>query len=107
MFRGSFVWDNPVVPAAVDVRLVLGRPSCGELVALKASARNCRPKFSCSLTALNRDRSALGTLAGRRLGKRPLSVRSVLFCCWMNAMGSVVLAQPNRWPLVCRMHVLK
>src|ERR1039457_2505858 len=66
MLRGSFCWFIVTTPAEVAFRLVLGPPNRAELVPLKASARNCRFQVSCSLKALNMERSALGGMGGRR-----------------------------------------
>src|SRR5581483_12500334 len=73
MLRGSFTWVRVTCPAVVAFRLVLGTLNCAELVALKASARNCRLYFSWMRKALNMETSAFGTLGGRSVGKRPLS----------------------------------
>src|ERR1035441_4545108 len=76
MLRGSFCWFIVTTPAEVAFRLVLGPPKRAELVPLQASARNCRFQVSCSLKALNMERSALGGMGGQRLGNTPLSVPS-------------------------------
>src|SRR5271157_3738033 len=109
MLRGSLLCVMDTTPAEVEVRLVLGPPNCGELVALNASARNCTLKRSCTWTALNRERSAFGTLGGRMVGNSPLSTRSTLLGCWMKAGCKVwpLKVQLLCTPVVRITHVLK
>src|ERR1017187_2093803 len=109
MLRGSLTCVRVTIPAEVEVRLVLGVLNCGELVALNTSARNCTLKRSCSVTALNSEMSAFGTLGGRMVGNSPLSVRGVFEYCWMKAKGKVwpLKVQFCGVPLVSSVHVLK
>src|SRR5579872_180775 len=109
MLRGSLTCVRVTTPAEVEVRLVLGVLNCGEFVALNASARNWTFQRSWSVTALNREISAFGTLGGRIVGNSPLNVRAVLEYCWMKATGRFwpLKVQFCSVPLVSWVHVLK